>query len=304
MSVAIIEADGLTKRFGGQTAVDEVTFSVNEGAVFGFLGPNGAGKTTTIRIVLGLIFADAGGFSLLGEQKSSRLHRVLPRVGAFIEGPGYVPYLSARQNLDRFLAAEGIRRSGRPKLIADALEAVGLEMVVDRPVGRYSLGMRQRLGLAQALLGERDLYILDEPTNGLDPSGMREVRRLIGELAARGKTVFISTHLLAEAEQICSHVAFMSQGRLVKSGALDELRSDYPQQLKILGTPVGRIMELIGPQARLDGPAVMADLSPKDGPRLLQAMIVDGIEIAEFTWLTPSLEEIFIAEVGGGFDVR
>jgi ABC-2 type transport system ATP-binding protein len=304
VGAAIIEADSLTKRFGGQSAVDEVTFSVDEGAVFGFLGPNGAGKTTTIRIVLGLIFADAGSFSLLGEHKSSRLHRVLPRVGSFIEGPGYVPYLSARQNLDRFLAAEGIRRSGRAKLIADALEAVGLEMVVNKPVGRYSLGMRQRLGLAQALLGERDLYILDEPTNGLDPSGMREVRRLIGELAAQGKTVFISTHLLAEAEQICSHVAFMSQGRLVKSGALDELRNNYPQQLKILGTPVGRIMEFVGSHTRLDGPAVMTEMSPTEGPRLLQAMIADGIEITEFTWLKPSLEEIFIAEVGEGFDVR
>lgn len=304
MSAAILEADGLSKRFGGQSAVDDVTFSVDEGSVFGFLGPNGAGKTTTIRIILGLIFADAGSFSLLGEHKISRLHRVLPRVGSFIEGPGYVPYLSARQNLDRFLAAEGIRRSGRAKLIGDALEAVGLEMVVDKPVGRYSLGMRQRLGLAQALLGERDLYILDEPTNGLDPSGMREVRRLIGELATQGKTIFISTHLLAEAEQICSHVAFMSQGRLVKTGALEELRSDYPQQLKILGTPIGRIAEFVGAAANLDGPAVIIEMNPKDGPNLLHAMIADGIEISEFTWLNPSLEEIFIAEVGEGFDVR
>ncbi|WP_298210690.1 ABC transporter ATP-binding protein [Ferrimicrobium sp.] len=301
---AVLEADGLTKRFGGQIAVDSVTFSVDEGSVFGFLGPNGAGKTTTIRIALGLIFPDAGGFALLGERRHSRLHRVLPRVGSFIEGPGYVPYLSARQNLDRFLAAEGVRRSGRPRLIADALEAVGLEMVVDKPVGRYSLGMRQRLGIAQALLGERDLYILDEPTNGLDPSGMREVRRLIGELAVKGKTIFISTHLLAEAEQICSHVAFMSQGRLVKAGALDQLRSDYSPQLKIVGTPVASIRELVGPTARVDGPAVAVDLDMNDGPPLLRALVARGVEVTEFTWLTPSLEEIFIAEVGEGFDVR
>ncbi|MGC9155268.1 MAG: ATP-binding cassette domain-containing protein [Ferrimicrobium sp.] len=302
--VAVLEADGLTKGFGGQLAVDSVTFSVDEGSVFGFLGPNGAGKTTTIRIALGLIFPDAGEFTLLGESRRSRLHRVLPRVGSFIEGPGYVPYLSARQNLDRFLAAEGIRRSGRPRLIGDALEAVGLEMVVDKPVGRYSLGMRQRLGLAQALLGERDLYILDEPTNGLDPSGMREVRRLIGELAAKGKTIFISTHLLSEAEQICSHVAFMSQGRLIKAGSLDELRSDYAPQLKIVGTPVASILELAGSTARLDGLSVIADLELSDGPSLLHALVSGGVDVTEFTWLMPNLEEIFIAEVGEGFDVR
>ena len=302
--VAVLEADGLTKRFGGQLAVDSVTFSVGEGSVFGFLGPNGAGKTTTIRIALGLIFPDAGEFTLLGESRRSRLHRVLPRVGSFIEGPGYVPYLSARQNLDRFLAAEGIRRSGRSRLIGDALEAVGLEMVVDKPVGRYSLGMRQRLGIAQALLGERDLYILDEPTNGLDPSGMREVRRLIGELAAKGKTIFISTHLLSEAEQICSHVAFMSQGRLIKAGSLDELRSDYASHLKIVGAPVASILELARPTARLDGPCVIVDRELSDGPSLLHELVSGGVDVTEFTWLMPNLEEIFIAEVGEGFDVR
>jgi ABC-2 type transport system ATP-binding protein len=300
----VIEVEDLTKRFGGQVAVDDVTFSVEEGSVFGFLGPNGAGKTTTIRMVLGLIYPDSGSFSLLGERKVSRLHRVLPRVGSFIEGPGYVPYLSARQNLDRFLAAEGVRHAKRRPLIAHALEAVGLEMVVDKPVGKYSLGMRQRLGLAQALLGDRDLYILDEPTNGLDPSGMREVRRLIGELAALGKTIFISTHLLSEAEQICSHVAFMSQGRLIKAGALGELRSDYPQQLRIVGTPLERIVSLAGSSATIDKSTVLVDLDPSDAPRLLASLVGEGVEVIEFSWMTPSLEEIFIAEVGEGFDVR
>ncbi|WP_298382058.1 ABC transporter ATP-binding protein [Ferrimicrobium sp.] len=301
---SVIEVDGLTKRLGAQRAVDGVSFSVSQGSVFGFLGPNGAGKTTTIRIIVGLIYPDAGSFSLLGEHKSSRLHRVLPRVGSFIEGPGYVPYLSARQNLDRFLAAEGVHRRGRAPLIAHALEAVGLEMVMDKPVGRYSLGMRQRLGLAQALLGDRDLYILDEPTNGLDPSGMREVRRLIGELASLGKTVFISTHLLSEAEQICSHVAFMSQGRLIKTGELGELRSGYPQRLRVVGSPIGRLRALMGPSARSEGSSVLVDCDPKDGPQLLKSLLADGIEVSEFSWITPSLEDIFIAEVGEGFDVR
>ncbi|MCL5974086.1 MAG: ABC transporter ATP-binding protein [Ferrimicrobium sp.] len=301
---SVIEVDGLTKRLGAQRAVDGVSFSVSQGSVFGFLGPNGAGKTTTIRIIVGLIYPDAGSFSLLGEHKSSRLHRVLPRVGSFIEGPGYVPYLSARQNLDRFLAAEGVHRRGRAPLIANALEAVGLEMVMDKPVGRYSLGMRQRLGLAQALLGDRDLYILDEPTNGLDPSGMREVRRLIGELASLGKTVFISTHLLSEAEQICSHVAFMSQGRLIKTGELGELRSGYPQRLRVVGSPIGRLRALMGPSARSEGSSVLVDCDPKDGPQLLKSLLADGIEVSEFSWITPSLEDIFIAEVGEGFDVR
>ena len=301
---SVIEVDGLTKRLGAQRAVDGVSFSVSQGSVFGFLGPNGAGKTTTIRIIVGLIYPDAGSFSLLGEHKSSRLHRVLPRVGSFIEGPGYVPYLSARQNLDRFLAAEGVHRRGRAPLIANALEAVGLEMVMDKPVGRYSLGMRQRLGLAQALLGDRDLYILDEPTNGLDPSGMREVRRLIGELASLGKTVFISTHLLSEAEQICSHVAFMSQGRLIKTGELGELRSGYPQRLRVVGSPIGRLRALMGPSARSEGSSVLVDCDPKDGPQLLKSLLAGGIEVSEFSWITPSLEDIFIAEVGEGFDVR
>jgi ABC-2 type transport system ATP-binding protein len=301
----LVAATGLTKRLGGREVVSEVTFEVARGAVFGFLGPNGAGKTTTIRMLLGLVYPDAGRVTVFGQSVSRHPERLLGRVGAFIEGPGYVPYLSARANLGRFLAAERVSRGERAARIEQALAAVGLERVAETPLSRYSLGMRQRLGLAQTLVAERDLYVLDEPSNGLDPSGMREVRRLISDLAASGKTVLLSTHLLSEAEQICSHIGFMSQGRLIKSGALAELQRLATPQLVIEGEPVQLVAELLPTAAAAGGGRFVLDGPLASDPAAIARRLVEGgVSLRSMTPGAASLEQVFVAEVGEGFDVR
>jgi ABC-type multidrug transport system ATPase subunit len=230
-----IETTGLTKRFGQQMAVDGVDLAVPKGAVFGFLGPNGSGKTTTIRLLLGLAAATGGSMRVLGEEMPGKLHDVLPRVGALVEGPAFYPFLSGAANLRRMDAADpygsGATRRAR---VQSALERVGLTHAADKLVRAYSLGMKQRLGIANALLAPRELLVLDEPTNGLDPQGTREVRSLVRSLAADGATVFVSSHLLAEVEQICTHAAIMSAGRLVAQGTLAELRGAGQSRIRVL----------------------------------------------------------------------
>jgi len=301
----LVAAVGLTKRLGRRQVVSQVTFAVEAGAVFGFLGPNGAGKTTTIRMLLGLVFPDAGRVELFGQPLGRHPYRVLGRVGAFIEGPGYVPYLSARANLSRFLAAERIGRRERARRIEQALAAVGLERVAEVPISRYSLGMRQRLGLAQTLVVDRELYVLDEPSNGLDPSGMREVRRLIVDLAASGRTVLLSTHLLTEAEQICTHIGFMSQGRLIKSGAIEELRRQAAPQLLIEGEPGARLEELLPDVEPLGGARFLLNGPLAADPAAVAHRLVEGgVSLRSMSPVMASLEQVFVSEVGEGFDVR
>ncbi|MFD1496285.1 ABC transporter ATP-binding protein, partial [Streptosporangium lutulentum] len=217
---------GLTKRFrGGQVAVNDLDLAVPRGSVFGFLGPNGSGKTTTIRMLLGLIAPTSGGWELLGTPMPGGAAGVLPRVGALVEGPAFYPYLSGEANLRRYDAADP---SADPRTanarIGLALERVGLAAAARKRYRAYSLGMRQRLAIAATLLGPRELLVLDEPTNGLDPQGTREVRGLIKEVAAEGTTVFVSSHLLAEVEHMCSHLAVMRTGRLVAQGPISGFR--------------------------------------------------------------------------------
>ncbi|MEP7178444.1 MAG: ATP-binding cassette domain-containing protein, partial [Pseudonocardiales bacterium] len=206
-----ISSVGLTKRFGKQVVVDAVNLNVPAGSVYGFLGPNGSGKTTTIRILLGLVFPTAGSHALLDRDFAGSAAEVLPRVGSLVEGPAFHPYLSGRANLARLDAADrrASTRTARTR-IDGALERVGLGAAATKKYRNYSLGMRQRLGIAAALLQPRELLVLDEPTNGLDPQGTREVRHLISQLGRDGVTVFVSSHLLSEVEQVCSHVGVMS----------------------------------------------------------------------------------------------
>jgi ABC-2 type transport system ATP-binding protein len=229
-----IRTAGLSKRFGRATVVDGIDLAVPRGSVFGFLGPNGSGKTTTIRMLLGLASASAGEIRVLGQAMPANLARVLPSVGALIEGPGFYPFLSGRANLHRLDSADGFATAAtRSARVERALERVGLSSAAGKKVRAYSLGMKQRLGIANALLTPRELIVLDEPTNGLDPQGTREVRTLIRSLAAEGTTVFVSSHLLSEIEQMCSHVAVMRAGRLVAQGELDELRGAGRTHLRL-----------------------------------------------------------------------
>ena len=219
-----IEIEGLTKTFQrgrhrGTVAVAGLDLRVPAGGVYGFLGPNGAGKTTTIRCLLGLVRPTSGWMRLLGEDVPERLPATIRRVGAIVETPALFPTMTGRENLHLLGAIDGVSRRRSDEL----LEQVGLAAAAGQTVGKYSLGMRQRLGLAAALLKDPALLILDEPANGLDPSGMREIRTLLRALGAEGRTVFVSSHLLSEVEQTCDSVAILSAGRCIASGTVADV---------------------------------------------------------------------------------
>ncbi len=222
---AAIRTTALTKRYGELRAVDAIDLEVGEGDVYGFLGANGSGKTTTVRMLLGLVLPTSGEAEVLGEPMPRARRTVLPRIGALVEGPGSYPHLSGAANLGLLDAtgADPMRRGARRDRIASVLEQVGLDPSDRRPTRTYSLGMRQRLGLAAALLRRPQLLILDEPTNGLDPQGIQEIRELLLALNAGGTTVFLSSHLLAEIEQMCTRVGVLDRGRLVLQEPLDAL---------------------------------------------------------------------------------
>jgi ABC-2 type transport system ATP-binding protein len=311
-SDAAIEASDLTKVFGKQRAVDGLTLTVPRGTVFGFLGPNGSGKTTTIRMLLGLVAPTSGSISLLGEPMPGALAAVLPRVGALVEGPAVYPYLSGRDNLMRLDAAD-VRSDAatRKARVASALDRVGLGHAAAKKAGAYSLGMKQRLGLANALLRDRELLVLDEPTNGLDPQGTREVRGLIRSLAADGTTVFVSSHLLSEIEQVCSHVAVMSAGRLVTQGRLDELRAAGERRLTVTTPDTDAARSALA--ARGLGPEPLTAEAPDtvSAPlpaevaveELTAALVAAGVRVRGIAASGETLEDRFVALTGEGFDV-
>jgi len=225
-----VETYGLTKRFGDNVAVRDVELRVPRGCAFGYLGPNGAGKTTLIRVLLGLTHADAGTMSLLGHRVPKDRAVALARVGAIVDEPRFHGHLSGRQNLQILAAA---REPAARDRIGAALERVGLGHRGDDRVSKYSMGMRQRLGVAACLLGDPQLLILDEPMNGLDPAGMREMRDMIASLVAEGRTVMLSSHLLDEVERTCDAVAIVDQGRIIRQGAITELLSGATLELQI-----------------------------------------------------------------------
>lgn len=303
-----IVTSGLTKRFGRQLAVDGVDLAVPAGATYGFLGPNGSGKTTTIRMLLDLIRPTAGSASLFGRPMPQASRDVLKRVGALVEGPAFHPYLSGRSNLTRLDAAD---RSADPRTSArridSALDRVGLLGAASKKYRAYSLGMRQRLALAAALLMPRDLLVLDEPTNGLDPQGTREVRHLIADLAAEGVTVLISSHLLSEVQQLCTHVGVMHAGRLITQGPIGDLsvsavqtvrvQTDRPAEAATVLTRLGLsgvTTEATAATGELDGAAV---------PEIVPALVGAGVPVLGFSVTSPSLEDIYVELTGEGFDV-
>jgi ABC-2 type transport system ATP-binding protein len=307
-----IETRGLTKRFrGGQLAVDGLDLTVPRGSVFGFLGPNGSGKTTTIRVLMGLIAPSAGSARVLGQPMPQAVRRVLPRVGALIEGPALYGFLSGRDNLLRFDAADPLADPRtRAARVGRALERVGLAAAAAKKARAYSLGMKQRLGLAAALLQPRELLVLDEPTNGLDPQGMREIRALIRELAADGTTVFLSSHLLDEIEQVCTHAAVMSRGRLITQGTVGELAAGARGRL-VVGTPdpadAVRVLKEHGVVGLVvEDDRVTGELPAEDPPDLadLNAALVHAqVRVRSFGTVRGSLEDAFVALTGEGFDV-
>ncbi|MPZ26014.1 MAG: ATP-binding cassette domain-containing protein [Micromonosporaceae bacterium] len=303
-----VESHGLTKRFGRQVAVDAVDLAVPQGTVYGFLGPNGSGKTTTIRLLLGLVRPTAGRHALLGAPMPGGAGAVLPRVGTLVEGPGFHPYLSGRDNLRRLDAVDRYADpAGTRRRVDAALARVGLSAAAGKHYRAYSLGMRQRLALAAATLSPRELLILDEPTNGLDPQGTREVRALIAALAREGTTVLLSTHLLSEVEQICSHVGVMHRGRLVAQSSLAQLRASAAPQVRVetdRPTEAARVLRELG----LSGVAVQAEAATGglDGlapEKVVATLVHDGVPVRGFAVAAPDLEDVFVSLTGEGFDV-
>ncbi|WP_323959755.1 ATP-binding cassette domain-containing protein [Arthrobacter sp. JZ12] len=307
----VIETAGLTKRLGGRNVVNGIDLAVPRGSVFGFLGPNGSGKTTTIRILLGLAYPTSGDVRVLGESIPKASQQVLPRVGALVEGPGFYPFLSGTANLLRLDAADRfVSPATRRQRVEKALERVGLSQAAGKKVGRYSLGMKQRLGIANALLTHRDLIVLDEPTNGLDPQGTREIRHLVRSLTEEGTTVFVSSHLLAEVEQMCSHVAVLSAGSLVAQGSLDELRRAGEPRVRVTTPDAHKahsVLSRLGMNPDDDGaPAntVTATLPASLAPnQVVRELVESGVRVDGFTTERAGLEDLFVALTGEGFDV-
>ena len=291
-----IGADGLVKRYGDILAVDQVDLSVHRGDIYGFLGPNGAGKTTAMRMLLGLVHPDAGEVRLFGRDPQNELPEALDGVAGFVETPHFYPYLPGRVNLEFFAALDGGgHKIGR---VDEALATVGLEKRADDKVGGYSQGMRQRLGIAAALLREPRLLILDEPTNGLDPGGIRDMRALIADLAAQGMTIFLSSHLLAEVEELCTRVAVIRAGRIVYEGSLAELHASAATRFRVRTSNQAAAQALAMADPRIRDVVCDGDdlLFAADEPTVLafsRALVEAGLGIAALVPETATLEHLF-----------
>jgi ABC-2 type transport system ATP-binding protein len=300
-----VETTGLTKRFGQRAAIDQVDLQVPRGSAFGFLGPNGAGKTTMIRMLLGLTRASAGSMSVLGHPVPSERSQALARVGAIVEEPRFHPQLTGRENLGIVAAVRGPETHER---IVPALRRVGLSERADEKVKKYSLGMRQRLGVARCLLADPLLLILDEPTNGLDPGGIQEFREMIRAMVEQeGRTVFISSHLLDEVEKICDHAAIVDRGKIITQGAIAELAEGSTQHELIVGVddPERALTVLEGCQwarqaQRSDEGlrvvlADVADLSAADRAAAINGVLVgSGLAVSRLEPVRQSLEKRFL----------
>jgi len=297
----VITTRQVTKRFGRVLAVDGVDLDVRAGDRYGLLGPNGSGKTTLLRMLLGLVFATSGEIEVDGCPVPRRVAQVLPRIGALIEGPAAYGYLSGRANLALLDAAGpgGGRRTRRAR-VDEALERVGLAGVDRRPVRAYSLGMRQRLGLAGALLRRPDLLILDEPTNGLDPRGIREIRDLLIELNGQGTTVLLSSHLLGEVDALCTRIGVLDRGRMVIQDELAVLRA--PTGRVVLHTPdAERAVALLdGTLLHRDGDRLL--IRDEDPARLNARLVAAGLRVAELVRERRSLEDLVVEATRPGSD--
>ena len=293
MADAVIETKALTKEFSGKPAVRDLSLAVQPGSIYAFLGPNGAGKSTTIRLLLGLLRPSRGDISLFGLNLQHNRREILARTGSLVETPSLYEHLTAKENLEisrRILSAP-------PSDIDRVLRIVGLENASRNLVKTFSLGMKQRLGLAHAFLGKRELLILDEPTNGLDPAGIQEMRSLIRQLPAEhGVTVFLSSHLLTEVEQVATHVGMLSQGDLVFQGSIGELERLRRARLRIGVNDIDSALTLIRGRGwnaeREDGYIFASEVQL--APAINQALVEAGLAVHHLTVETASLEDVFL----------
>ncbi|TME07359.1 MAG: ABC transporter ATP-binding protein [Chloroflexi bacterium] len=295
-NITIVETHGLTKRYGsGVLAVDSIDMSVRRGEVYGFLGPNGAGKTTTLRMLLGLIRPTAGTATVAGHHPGEPVG--LAQIGSLIESPGFYPYLSGRENLRVVADLASVKQ----KRVDEVLDIVELSTRAGRKFGTYSTGMKQRLGVAAALLKDPDLLILDEPTNGLDPQGMAEMRKLIKDIGQGERTVLLSSHLLGEVEQICDRVGVISNGKLVTQSTVQELLGE--EGVLVRAQPIEQAQDILtrmyGAAAisRQDG-AIRLKTKPENSVEINRSLTTAGIAVSELRPFERSLEEVFFQLTG------
>jgi ABC-2 type transport system ATP-binding protein len=293
--VLALETRGLTKHFDKIVAVDGVDLQVRMGEVFGFLGPNGSGKSTTIAMVLGLVHPTSGAALVFGQPVERRDPALFRRVGAVVENVPFYPYLSGRDNLIAMAMTSG---GVPPKRVDEVLRTVGLGERAESKAGTYSLGMKQRLAIAAALLTDPDLLILDEPTNGLDPAGMMEVRQLIRDVAARGKAVFLSSHLLHEVQQVCTRVAVLRRGRVLREGTIDELLATGEARVRVrvpdpqAAMPIVRGLDFVKDASVKDG-WLEVQAPPDSSARINVALVQGGAAPSELRVDRESLEDFF-----------
>jgi ABC-2 type transport system ATP-binding protein len=297
--MAVIEIEGLKKEYrrlrGGSTvAVNGLDLAVPEGGVFGFLGPNGAGKTTTVRCLLGLIQPTSGVTRLLGVDTQKDLKSVIDRVGSIVETPSLFPGFSGRKNLELLGTLQGIGRTR----VAETLDRVGLGDRGNHRVKTYSLGMKQRLGIAAALLKDPDVLILDEPANGLDPAGIKEIRELLRGLGRDGRTVFVSSHILSEVRQMCDQVAILARGRLIVSGAVEDVLHERSAGGFVVKVPdLHRGLEVLqgaGMEGTIKNGAISVKLAADRSPSITEALAREGIYLSELRPLEADLETVFL----------
>lgn len=289
----VIETSNLTRTYGSVRALDGLDLSIPRGGVYGILGPNGAGKSTLFRIILGLIQPSQGSVRVLGHHTGDPA--IMRRMGSMIETPRFPPYMTARQVLNWLAIAHGMDK----QIDINAwLDRVGLGTAADRKVRGFSVGMMQRLGVAAALMTKPDLVILDEPTSGMDPPGIQEMRSLIRNLADHeGVTIILASHQLLEVQRICDRVAIMNRGRLAAEGRVSELIASG-ERLRLSASPLAAVMSVLGPKAQLDGDAVLASIPRSEAPALLRGLIEQGVDIDEARWVGADLESVFMAQTG------
>lgn len=294
MSDIILQTHNLSKQYGDVLAVDDISLPVHRGELFGFLGPNGAGKTTTIGMALGLIHASAGSIELFGQPVTPGQTLPLRQVGSLVGAPSLIPYLSGRANLN--LVAR-LHSDVDERRVAEVLDMVGLTAAAGRKTSGYSTGMKQRLGLAIAMLHRPSLIILDEPTNGLDPAGMREVRQLLRALAEEGVTVFLSSHLLHEVEQICDRIAVLHQGRIVKEGSVQELLGQRQQIVRVrvaLPARATEVLQTLPGVTTITANGAYVEVIGATSEAVISHMVGQGVVPSEVTTEKSDLESLFL----------
>jgi ABC-2 type transport system ATP-binding protein len=297
----ILRTTGLTKSFGKLKAVDNLNIEIRRGEVFGFLGPNGAGKSTTVGMILNLVAPTAGRIELFGQNLTDNTWAVLRRIGAVIESPAFYPYLSGCDNLETLAMSIG----GIPKnKINEVLERVNLLDRAEDKYGNYSMGMKQRLGIASTLLRDPEFIILDEPTNGLDPAGMKEIRDLIPQLAHESRAVLLCSHLLHEVEMVCTRVAIIKQGVTLANASIQELLA-RGQMLEIKVDDLTRAAAILSiipgvKSVKVKDGYLMVEAPPENASRLNKALAEQGLFASELVNTSTGLENVFLELTGGG----